>query len=115
MEINPIYDMVPFVAMINEMIQQAIRFVETYCYPEASIEYIDTLFSINGAVPAATPTGYTYLFGPNLPYYLGYLYADMNVPIADIHLTERGYLRVALSFIRAIEADFNFMHLFQAH
>lgn len=105
------FDAVPFVVMINQLINQAI-FETMAAYTGASIDYIDTLGPINGIVPIGTPPYYAYAFGPNFPYYLNYLYADMSIPIADIHLTEIGYLRVALSFMKEIEKDFDFMRLF---
>lgn len=105
------FDAAPYVMLINDMIKMAI-FETLGEFTEASIDYIDTLGSINGikGYTGSFPFYiYNYQYGPNFPYYLGFLYADLNVPIADIHLTERGYLRVALSFIKAIEEDFDFI------
>ena len=99
--------------LIDDIIMLAIMDAMT-AYPAASIDYIDTLSSINGILgytgdwPDYT---YSYNFGSNYPYYpyTGYLYADLEVPIADIHLTEAGHLEVALQFIDAIEEDFDFI------
>ena len=92
------YDLAPHVMVINAYINLAIY--ETMLEnPLASIEYIETLELINGY---SAPT---YLYGSLYPYYYEYLYADLIVPIADIHLTEEGYAKVAESFISAIADD----------
>ncbi|MBN2319794.1 MAG: hypothetical protein JXR49_11980 [Acidobacteria bacterium] len=105
------YDAAPFVMLINDLIMSAILETITI-YPAASIYYIDTLYSINGifGYTGSWPNySYSYNFGSNYPYYLGYLYADLSAPIADIHLTEAGHLTVASQFINAIEEDFDFI------
>jgi lysophospholipase L1-like esterase len=107
------YDAAPYIMLIDDLIIGAIM-EAMMVYPVASIDYIDTLGSINGIL------GYTGIFpsysysydpDPNYPYYpsTSYLYADLAVPIADIHLTEAGHLMVALQFINAIEEDFDFI------
>ncbi|HPQ46393.1 MAG TPA: GDSL-type esterase/lipase family protein [Clostridia bacterium] len=105
------FDAAPYVMMINSLINAAIYDIMME-FPGAVIDYIDTMGFINGIRESVVFPYYTYAYGPNFPYYLGYLYADMSIPIADIHLTAVGYLRVSLAFIKAIEEDFDFMRLF---
>lgn len=105
------FDAAPYAMMINDLIKEAIYDIVLE-FEGASIDFVDTMGIINGIRESAVEPYYIYAYGSNFPYYLGYLYADMSVPIADIHLTAVGYLRVSLAFIKAIEEDFDFMRLF---
>jgi len=115
------YDAAPYVMLLNDLINLAIS--ETMvANPAASIDYIDTLGIINGinsysgAFPVYTYSydyGHAYPYGPlynypYLPFGYKYLYVNLFEPIADIHLTMRGYLKVAEAFITEINADFGF-------
>ena len=96
---------------INSLIQTAIAQIE-FEYG-VSIGYIPT-FGIINSFSEATKTytqGSSYAYGPlynypAFPFGYKYLYVNLFEPIADIHLTMRGYLKVAESFITEINADF---------
>ncbi len=115
------YDATPFVMLLNDMINLAI-FETMLAHPGVSIDYIDTLGIINGinsysgTFPVYTYSydyGHAYPYGPiynypYLPFGYKYLYVNLFEPIADIHLTMRGYLKVAEAFITEINTDFGF-------
>jgi lysophospholipase L1-like esterase len=116
------FDAAPYVMILNDLIKIALG--EIMCaYPGASIEYIPTLGIINGIngytgmfpIPATYTYSYAYghgyAYGPfySYPYFpIGYKYLYVNLlePVADIHLTMLGYLKVAEAFINEIKEDF---------
>ncbi|MCK5758359.1 MAG: hypothetical protein KAH14_04630 [Clostridiales bacterium] len=110
------FDMAPYVMLINDMINLAIA-KTMINYPDASIDFIDTLGIINGIL-SYTPISvfpwysYGYSYTSWYPYLAPdgpYLYSDFSnplEPIADIHLTEEGYVKVANSFMVKINEDF---------
>lgn len=107
-------ELAPAVMAINDLILLAIANTE-YMYG-VTIDYVPTFEIINSYVPGLGYTqGSSYAYGPlyNYPFFpvgYKYLYVNLFEPIADIHLTMRGYLKVSEAFIEEIKTDFGFAY-----
>ncbi len=111
-------DITPFVNLLNWVIEAAVNTVNTSTGLN-SINFIDTIDDINnasvdgildtiyGPLPIYSINDPMYAYGVPFAMHAPYLYADfVSYTMADIHLTEAGYAKVAGEFIEEIGTDF---------